>query len=92
MERNSLQIIVDLKGFSGTGQACLHRTRTKNIGQRKRSRTPNDSFPSREAFSTERQLTWGFDLFTADGWVFQERCVMDAIKTNWKTSLSFSRD
>lgn len=58
MERNSLQIIVYLKGFSGTGQPCLHTSRTKNIEQWKRSRTPDVSFPSRETFSPQRQQTW----------------------------------
>lgn len=61
MEINSLQIIVDLKGFSGTGQPCLHRTRAKER-QRKRSRTPKVSSPSREPFSLQRQSTWVFDL------------------------------
>lgn len=58
MERNSLQIIVHLKGFSGAGQPCLHTTITKNIKHGKRSRTPNVSFPSREAFSPQRQQAW----------------------------------
>jgi len=56
-ERYPLHVTADLKGFADTGQPrlCLHPSSAKNTKQRQRSSILNIFFPTRKAFSPQRQ-------------------------------------